>query len=294
MGYRPNILARSFSQRKTFTIGLVLPSIANPFYPEVAEAIEIGARQSEYQTVLCDTFRDHALGKQQMERLISRWVDGCIIMEGSLDMTDIAQYFHQGLPIVLCDWQEQETPPEIPHVRGDFFQAGTLAAQHFLELGHQHVAVIADEPGQTLRLQGFCSRFQEAGFPVPPEMIQQGNSTLNSGYSATQKLLTASTRPTAIFATTDLMAIGTLNAILDAGLRIPQDISLIGLDDINVSVRTRPALTSVGFPKDQLARAATDLLFAQIDGHNDHPALQLIEPYLAVRKSTTTPRNAQD
>ena len=290
MGYRPNELARSLAQGKTFTIGLILPSIANPFYPELAEAIENCARLSEYQTVLCNTHNIYALGRQQMERLVSRWVDGCIIMERSMDIVDITHHFQQNVPIVLCDWQEYKTPPEIPLARGDFFQAGALAARHLLELGHRHVAVIVDEPGQILRLQGFCSVFKEAGITISREMVQQGYSTSESGYHAAQTLLTYPVQPTAIFATTDLMAIGAMEAVIDEGLRVPQDISVIGLDDLMVSTLMRPALTSIAIPKDQLARDSMELLLSQINGDWEAPVTRLVEPYLVLRQSTTFPK----
>jgi LacI family transcriptional regulator len=119
MGYRPNTVARSLFLRKTFTIGLVLPAISNPFYPEVAEAVEKIASEYEYQTLLCNTHENHPLGRQHMERLISRWVDGYIILDRSLSVTDIEQYFQQGHPIVLFDWQEQQAPQKIPRVCGD-------------------------------------------------------------------------------------------------------------------------------------------------------------------------------
>src|ERR1700730_2906466 len=110
MEYRPNVIARNLCQHKTLTIALVLPSLVNPFYPEIVEAVENIVREHEYQTLFCITHGDFALGREQMERLMSRWVDGYIVMGSSLDMVDIASYFRQGAHIVLCDWQESETP----------------------------------------------------------------------------------------------------------------------------------------------------------------------------------------
>jgi DNA-binding LacI/PurR family transcriptional regulator len=135
--------------------------IANPFYPEIAEAVENTVRQHEYQMLLCNTHYDFALGRLQMERLMSRWVDGYIIMGSSMDFDDVNAYFQQGHAIVLCDWQENETPPGIPQARVDFYRAGQLAAEHLLSLGHRYIAVIVDEPHQTLRLEGFKSRVFE-------------------------------------------------------------------------------------------------------------------------------------
>ena len=289
MGYRPNVLARNLSQHKTLTIALILPNIANPFYPEIIEAVEKFVREHEYQTLFCNTHGDFALGRQQMERLMSRWVDGYIIMGSSMDIADITRYFQQRAPIVLCDWQENESPVGIPQVSVDFYRAGQLAAEHLLALGHRHIAVIVDEPQQTLRLAGFRSVLQTSGVPLPPELIQRGDSTLESGYTAAKNLLARPEHPTAIFATTDWMALGAMEVILDEGLRVPQDISIIGLDDIVVSAHLRPPLTTIAVPKSQLANEATELLLGQIDGNKDMAVLRLVEPYLVLRQSTTFP-----
>jgi LacI family transcriptional regulator len=224
-----------------------------------------------------------------MERMMSRWVDGYIIMGSSMDIADIRQYFERGLSIVLCDWQENESPSEMPMVSVDFYRAGQLAAQHLLDLGHRRVAVIVDEPQQTLRLEGFRSVVQGAGIPLLPEMIQRGNSLLESGYAAAKTLLASPTRPTAIFATTDWMALGAIEAVLEAGLSVPQDISVIGLDDIQVSAHLRPPLTTIAVPKAQLAKEATELLLRQINGDDSLPASRVVEPYLVLRQSTAPP-----
>ncbi|MBA2679137.1 MAG: LacI family DNA-binding transcriptional regulator [Ktedonobacteraceae bacterium] len=294
MGYRPNVLARSFSNHKTLTIALVLPTITNPFYPEIVGAIEQTASERDYQILFSNTHLDFALGRQRMERMMSRWVDGYIIMGCSMDIADVVNYFQQGLPIVLCDWQENEVPQGIPQVSVDFYRAGQLAAQHLLDLGHRNVAVISDEPQQTLRMEGFVSVLQAVGLTLSPSFRERGDSTLESGYDATKRLLQQQERPTAIFAATDWMAFGAMNAVQDAGLRVPQDVSIIGLDDVMLSAHLRPPLTTVAVPKIRLAREATNLLFRQIDGEKESIAPILVEPYLIVRQSTTCPRERHD
>lgn len=292
MGYRPNVLARSFYNHKTLTIALLFPTITNPFYPEIIEAIEHTASERDYQTLFCSTHFNFELGRRHMERMMSRWVDGYIIMGCSMDMSDIVQYSQQGLPIVLCDWQENEVPEDIPQVSVDFYRAGQLAAHHLLELGHRKVAVIFDEPQQTLRVKGFTSVLEQAGIPLSPDMKEAGASTLESGYIAAKKLLQRPERPTALFTTTDWMAFGAIDAALDSGLRVPEDISIIGLDDIMLSAHLRPPLTTVAVPKSQLAKEATNLLFKQIDGEKAGAATSLVEPYLVVRQSTAHPRES--
>ena len=287
MGYRPSLVARNLSQHKTMTIALILPTLVNPFYPEIVEAVENTMREHEYQTLICNTHFDFALGRQQMERLMSRWVDGYIIMGASMDSNDIAHYVKQGLPIVLCDWQENESPPGIAQVSIDFYRAGQLAAEHLLELGHQRIAVIVDAPLQTLRLKGFQSITSAAGIALPDVMIERGNSTLESGYAAAKKLLGRPVLPTAIFATNDWMALGAIEAVLEKGLRVPHDISIVGLDDIVIAAHLHPPLTTVAIPKARLAREATELLLTQIKGDEDTLVSRLVEPYLVVRQSTT-------
>jgi DNA-binding LacI/PurR family transcriptional regulator len=286
MGYRPSLVARNLSQHKTSTIALILPTLVNPFYPEIIEAVETIVREHEYQTLVCNTHHDFALGRHQMERLMSRWVDGYIILGASMDSNDIARYVKQGVPIVLCDWQENESLSGIAQVSVDFYRAGQLAAEHLLGLGHRSIAVIVDAPLQALRLGGFQSIMSAAGIALSHEMIERGDSSLESGYAAAKKLLARPVLPTAIFATNDWMAIGAMDAILESGLRVPQDISIVGLDDIVLSAHLHPSLTTVAVPKTRLAKEATELLLGLIDGNEDMLVSRFVEPYLVARQSS--------
>lgn len=292
MGYRPNVLARGLAKGKTSTLGFLLPTIANPFYPEIAEEIEHIAHAHDYQLLLCNTHQDYALGRQNLERLISRWVDGIIVMGSSMDLADLTHQFQRGLPTVLCNWQENEPSPGMPLVNVDFHLAGELAAQHLLSLGHRRIAIIVDEPQQTSRLEGFRSTLLAAGITLQDAMIQQGHSTLESGHVAARNLLASSSRPTAIFATTDWMAIGAMEAIREKGLRVPEDLSIIGLDDVIVGAHISPPLTTIAIPKHQLAKEATELLLRQIDRKSDQVPSILIPPSLLVRGSTAVPSSA--
>lgn len=290
MHYRPNTLARSLAKRKTLTLGFLLPTIANPFYPEIAEEIEHIAQAHDYQMLLCNTHYDAVLGRQHLERLVSRWVDGIIVMGSSMDITDVVCAFDNGLPTVLCDWQENETLPAIPQVKGDFFHAGKLAAQHLLSLGHRRLAIIVDEPQQTLRLEGFRTTLQEQGLTLQSSMLQQGHSTLESGYVAAKNLLISTLPPTAIFATSDWMAIGVLEAARDMGMQVPDDLSILGLDDIVIGAHISPPLTTIAISKHQLAQQATEILLQQIDGKEYQQSAVLVSPSLVLRHSTMSPR----
>ncbi|HKD76592.1 MAG TPA: LacI family DNA-binding transcriptional regulator, partial [Ktedonobacterales bacterium] len=255
MGYRPNEIARSFKQRKTMTLALILPTIANPYYPEIAEEVERCAQSHDYQMLLCNTHYDDALGHHYLERLVSRWVDGIIVMGSSMKLEHILAHHQRGLPIVLCNWQENEAlSPDIPQVAADYREAGALAARHLLAMGHRDLAIIVDLPQQISRLEGFRSALADADITLSPQRIARGDSSLDSGYRAARDLLDQTPRPTAIFATNDWMALGALEAAHSLGVRVPEDLSIMGLDDIVVAAHVTPALTTIAVSKQRLAQ----------------------------------------
>ncbi len=291
MGYRPNEIARSLTQRKTMTLALILPTIANPYYPEIAEEVERSAQSHGYQMLLCNTHYDDDRGKHYLEQLVSRWVDGIIVMGSSMKLEHILEHHQRGLPIVFCNWQENEPlSPDIPQVSADYRTAGSLAAHHLLSMGHRDLAIIVDLPQQILRLEGFVATLAAAGIDLPQNRIAQGDSSLESGYRAARTLLEQHPRPTAIFATTDWMALGALEAAHSLGMQVPQDLSIIGLDDIVVAAHVTPALTTIAISKQRLAQEAAKILLERIQ-HPDEPVPSpvLIEPELCLRKSLSHP-----
>jgi len=205
LGYQPNLVARSLARKKTFTLALVLLTIANPFYAEIAEEIERVARQHGYQLLLCNTHKDTTIGREHLKALSSRWVDGLLVMGGSLSVPDMlaaARRGQRGQPLVLSVPSEHEQNVALPVVDIDFHHAGELVARHLLELGHHRTAVIVEAPSHVLRLEGFRTALATSGVELPTEFVQYGDSTMQSGYLGAEALLALPIRPTAIFATT--------------------------------------------------------------------------------------------
>jgi DNA-binding LacI/PurR family transcriptional regulator len=290
LGYQPNMVARSLAQKKTLTLALIVPTIANPFYAEIAEEIERTAWGHDYHLILCNTFRDRSLGQEHLKALSRRWVDGLLIMGGSLPVEDLLAVTRSGqrrLPIVLCfPCETEERAAGLSMVDLDYRYAGELAAQHFVSLGHRRLAVIVEYPGHAPRLEGFCATLAASGIDLPPASIQYGDSTMRSGYQAAQTLLSLPTPPTALFATNDLMALGAMEAALDKGLTLPDDLSVIGLDDIMIGTHMHPPLTTIATPKHELAMQAVELLLRHIDDVQS-PSLSLtVRPHLTVRQTT--------
>ena len=293
LGYRPNLVARGLRQKLSYTIALILPSISNPFYPEIADEIEAVAREQHYHILLCNTHFDPAIGREQLESLSTRWIDGLLIAAGSISAAEVQMMIERELPMVLClDWQEQELVKTLPLVTVDFFRAGELAAQYLLELGHRHLAVIVEPPSHLIRMEGFCQVLAQAGMPLSQEQICRTDPTEGSAYRAAQALLQRPVRPTAVFTTNDEMALQVMTAAADVGLRIPEDLSLIGLDDISLATRLRPRLTTIALPKRALAKTATQLLLRLIGKEEiafTEAHITLL-PQLVVRDSAAPPR----
>jgi DNA-binding LacI/PurR family transcriptional regulator len=291
LGYRPNLVARGLARGKTFTIALVVPTISNPFFSEVVEEIEQIADRHDFQLMLSTTYNSMEQGKRHLERMSSRWVDGFIVMGMSADIADVLTVAQRGKPVVLSVWNQDSRAQTLPIVDIDFRYAGELATQHLLQLGHRRIATILEEPVQHSRLEGYKLSLAAWDVPFVPDYVVQGNSSFESGANAARALFALSAPPTAIFAGNDMMSLGAIEALTDLGYDVPGDVSIIGVDDIALARHAHPPLTTIGIPKREMARAATEILLRRINGQGNHDKAitTLIRPQLVVRQSTAGP-----
>ena len=289
LGYRPNLVARGLAQRKTLTLGLVVPTISNPFFAEVVEEIERVADQHDYQLLLSMTHNSQEEGKRHLQRMASRWADGFIVMGMAADMDDVLALKASGKEVVLSVWNEDPRTQPLPMVDIDFRLAGELATRHLLDCGHTRIAAILEEPVQITRRKGFISTLLEKGIATPPDYIRQGDSSFESGYQGALDLLNLPTPPTAIFAGNDWMALGAIEAITSRGFSVPRDLAVVGVDDITLAAHAHPPLTTIGIPKREMARTATEVLLRYIQGSDipTDPLKMLVRPHLIVRQSAT-------
>ncbi len=286
LDYRPNLLARGLVQQRTQTIALLIPNITNPFYPEVAEEVERMVKAQGYHLFLVCHTLDAAVERDHLDALIGRMVDGLLIVPGTANLADVKDR----LPVVLLLSEESQSAESLPTVAIDFRHAGELAARHLLDLGHRRVAAVPELPFHASRLEGFRTTLAAAGVTLADECVRVGASTVESGYRAAADLLALPQRPTAVFATNDLMALGVMEAAADVGLRVPRDLSIVGLDDIMLGAHVRPSLTTIAVPKRQLAAEATDLLLRHIEEGLRSPPPVVVRPHLVVRRSTAPVR----
>jgi LacI family transcriptional regulator, galactose operon repressor len=289
LGYHPNTAAQSLVTRSTQTIALLLPDITNPFYAALVSGIQDRALEAGYTMLLCTTEGDPEREEQYLSLLRAKQVDGVLVDGLVLPPDRITRFVRDGLPIVCLDRDIDSTL--VPLVQVDNRLGARLATEHLLSLGHERIAHVAGPPDLGIseeRIEGYRDAHRTAGIRLDPELISVGSFTEEGGYEAARSLL-ASRVFTAVFAANDLSALGVLSALAEAGRRVPDDISVVGFDDLRLSRFTTPPLTTVHQPAGEIARHATDLLLELAGGRKVDRMLHLLEPELVVRRSTAAP-----
>ena len=287
LGYQPNVLARSLRRGKTHTIGVILPDNANPYFAEVVRGIEDTSFSLGYSVMLCNS--DNDLDKERLYTnvLIEKQVAGIIFVAAGLSEENIHNLQRRGVPSVLVD--RQVSGVEIDSVFADNQSGGFLAANHLLSMGHTSIACISGPRGvrsSSERIAGFRQALEAAGIEPNPMGVIVGDFQYQSGYAAAKKLLHAADRPSAIFACNDLMAIGAYRCAHENQLRIPQDLSIIGFDDIPLSEFTNPQLTTIHQSKVKMGAQAAELLLGRITNGSLSTRQVIVPVRLVVRAST--------
>ncbi len=292
LGYRPNLVARSLTTGQTRTIGLVMFDITNPFYGEVALAVEQTALRAGYRVAFANTMGDPSLGADLLEELAARQMDGIIAMAGGLSGEAVRATAASGVPVVPCMWDEDEEHGLLTSVGIDFASAATQVADHLVDLGHRRIAIVAtsthDDSKMRIRESAFRDRLVELGVPIEPALWYKAHDTLETGYQGGRYLLSLDEPPSAIFAANDMMAIAVMAAARELGVDVPGGLSVVGFDDIGMARYVSPPLTTIHIEKSELMRLATELLLKLIAG-GETPGPVFIVPALVVRESTAPP-----
>jgi DNA-binding LacI/PurR family transcriptional regulator len=287
LGYRPNTIARSLVTRSTQTIALLLPDITNPFYAALVSGIQQAALAEGWTMLLCTTESDAEREENYLRVLRAKQVDGALVDGLVLPADRIARFVEEGFPIVCLDRDIDSR--SIPLVQVDNRLGGRIATQHLIDLGHTRIGHVtgAGELGiSDERLAGYRDALTEAGLPVDFQLVEEGRFTDEGGHDAARKLLEREPDPTAIFAANDLSALGVMNAVAEVGRRVPEDVSVVGFDDLHLSAYTSPPLTTIRQPAVEIATLATEILIGLTRGHRAERMRHLLEPELVVRAST--------
>lgn len=276
LDYRPNLLAKRLSTGRAEAIGLVTPEIDNPFFARLAAAVEAEADKHGYAVNLSSTQGDPAREMAAIRRMRDGHVDGMVLITGRPDDGRLARHLVQDDKVVLLD--EDVPGVGLCRVFARNEQGAYLATRHLIEAGHRHIAFLGGPPGLMSvreRWDGFARAMGEAGLSIAPEDVHLRDYSRAFGEEAARRILARSPRPTAIFASSDYLAIGVLTAFHKAGVRVPEDISLVGFDDMPFADLLNPPLTTIRQPVARMGRIAFQLLLALMTGQPAAPLTRL-------------------
>lgn len=289
LGYHPSDVARSLRTRRTFTIGLVIPDITNPYYGEMAQVVEQISFEHGYTVILAHSSHLPERELRYSQVLRSKQVDGAIFMPVTPDLEALHVLQRAGIPVVVLE----RSVPGYPCIQADEHRAGFLATRHLTELGHRRIGCLVlsgDSTSSTARAEGYRSALLEAGILPAKELTVECDYGYSAGELAAHRFLQMSERPTAIVAHNDLMAIGAMKTFSEAGLKIPGDVSVVGFDDIAAASYVQPPLTTIACPKRQMGKAAIELLLNLMQSEERiTPRVTRLPVELVVRGSTGKP-----
>lgn len=291
LGYRANPFARGLKSQRSMTIGMLLPDLANPLFPPIVRGIEDGLRDEGYVLVIANTDRDQAREQSLVDALLTRRVDGLILATAERDYPLLDELVAADVPVVLIN--RTVDSPAIPTVSSDAHQGIGLAVRHLAELGHRRIAHVAGPRSVStgfLRHQYFTAWVQSLGLDADRDLVAFADwFTKDLGARACAELLDRTTGVTAIVAANDLLALGCYQTLRRRGLRVPQDISVVGYNGSGWCDDVSPPLTSVHVPKYEIGRRASALLLETIGSRGAVPATVLLPTTLDVRQSTAPP-----
>lgn len=288
LNYAPSALARSLKINQTHTIGMLLTTSSNPFYAEVVRGVEDSCYQRGYSLILCNTAGDEERMNRSLETLMQKRVDGLLMMctESHLPSADILNRY-PSIPTVMMDWAPFEGRGDI--IQDNALLGGELATQHLIDSGYTRIACIAGPQDKTtarMRLEGFHQAMEKSGLDILPGYVVNGDFEFQGGYNGMIELLALETPPQAVFTSNDAMAVGVYHALYQAGLQIPQDVAVMGYDDIELARYLSPPLSTIHQPKDELGELAIDTLIHRLSDPDASQQTLVLTPELVARGST--------
>lgn len=297
LGYAPNILARRLQKQRTDTLGFIIPTygarFSDPFFSEFIAGLGNAAADHHYDLLVSTHAPDSVREQRAYEQAVrGGWVDGLIVVRTRVDDSRISLLCSHNFPFVafgrsnVCD--------EFPYVDEDSKAGMRMLVQHFVEMNHRHIGLIAPPTELMfgrLRIDSFHEAMEEHGLPVNPDWVVTGDMTQRSGAEAAAQILSLPEKPTAIIAGNDLMAIGAMSHLQQQGYKIGADFSIGGFDDIPPAAHTNPPLTTIHQPIYHIARTICDMLIDILSGRDLTDRHVLLTPKLVVRSSSKPPRS---
>ncbi len=290
--YQPNLLARSLATGKTHTVGLVISDIRNPFYPELVQGVEELAVKNDYNVFLCNTDYDIEKGLKSIGALIKRKIDGIIVASSQVDSSVLKQLTDTDVNFVLVDWCKRNI--KVDSLYFDYKVGIAEAISHLISLGHRNIYFISGPKKlktAEIRIRNFIDVVESYKNNDLNYKILEGDHKVDGGYRAAQKILKEKIPPTSIVCSNDLTAIGAMKAFQINGVKIPDGISIIGLDNIALTEIVTPALTTIELERYRIGKTAMELLLNRIKDKELPKQTCTFKTKLIIRESTSERKN---
>ncbi|MBU9721096.1 MULTISPECIES: catabolite control protein A [Bacillaceae] len=288
LGYRPNAVARGLASKKTTTVGVVIPDISSIFFSELARGIEDIATMYKYNIILCNSDQNKEKEIHLINTLLEKQVDGIVFMGGEITKDHEDTFRKSPVPIVLSATVDDKK--EFPSVNIDYEQASYDATKALIDKGHTAVAMLSgtleDPINGYQKFAGYKRALLEADLEINDDYVVIGDYTYDSGLEAMETLLKLETKPTAVFASTDEMALGVIHGAQDAGYSVPEDFEVIGFDNTRLATMVRPTLTSVVQPMYDLGAVSMRLLTKYMNKEEVSDKVVLLPHRIEFRQST--------
>ena len=291
LNYSPNIMAQSLKKGRSNTIALLIPSIQNMIFTEVTRGVEDTARKNGYMVILCNTDESIEIEKSYISTLRPRLIDGFIIASSIPHSIHIQQLRNENFPVVLaCRVYDNSIDAVVSNNKTAAYEA----VKYLIERGHRKIAITLGDTQLVLysdRYKGYLQALEENNINLDEKLVIRQRSNISSFYNLTKSMLENGIIPDAVFSTTDAQAITVMRAIFDCGFRVPDDISVVGFDNVEISALVEPPLSTVSQPLYKMGVLAAEKLIYQIDykekyGVLDEPLVDIVETNLLIRKST--------
>ncbi len=279
LGYVPNMLGPSLRFKQTMTLAAVITDITNPFWTTVTRGIEDIAQSNGYSTILCNTDESEEKQEQYLQMLLRRRIDGILLVPACSTPAPVHLIQKQGIPVVVVDRNLSDV--EVDIVRSNSEEGAYQLTQHLLSLGHRQIAMLSGPETVSTsvdRVRGYQRALDDIGLPTQNQQIFWGGFTQESGYEMARQILATKPRATAMFAANNFIALGILQALQEAGIKVPADMALVAVDGLPSTFTLNPFLTVVTQPAHEMGRRAAGLLLERIKGNKDRPSQQIVLP----------------
>lgn len=290
LGYRPSSIARSLVSKRTKTIGLLISDVGNPFYPDVILGVEEVALANDYSIFLCNTNYDLQRALKYIHTIIDKSVDGVLFMSSSMTLEMVEEVTRHQIHAVVLDWGAMNLEEMASTITINFEAGIQQAIQHLVEIGHRYIAHVSGPLNlwtAQVRRDAFLRALQKFGLDRDNAVVIEGDLRIEGGRKALDELMKLNPRPTAVFTANDLMALGLIWSARNYQLNLPADLSVVGLDDIDLSSKVTPPLSTVAMPRNEIGKMAMKMLLDLIEsGDSGRKQKVSVDTTFILRQST--------